>query len=77
MPNVTMTLEADVLKKARRVAVEKNMTLTSLVREHLSRLASREDQRTETVIAELKKSFDKSGVVVGHKSWKREDLHAR
>ena len=77
MPNVTMTLESDILKKARKVAVEKNTALTGLVREYLSQLASREDQRTESVIAELRKSFDKSGVVVGPKSWTREDLHAR
>ena len=77
MPNITMTLEDDVLKKVRKLAVRNDTTLTALVRDHLRRLAMRETQATEDVIARLKRSFDRSGVIVGPRRWTREDLHAR
>jgi hypothetical protein len=77
MPNLTMTIEADLLKKARKLAVEKDTSVTELVRTFLKRLAAREEQSTETVIAELKKSFRRPGVVIGPRTWRREDLHER
>lgn len=77
MPNITMTLEEDVLRKVRRMAVRNDTTLTSLVRDHLRRLAMRETQSTEDVIVRLKESFARSRVIVGPHRWTREDLHAR
>lgn len=77
MPNLTMSIEEDVLKKARRLAVEKNTSVSALVREFLKRLAAKEEQSTEAVIAELRKCFNTSGVVIGPRAWRREDLHER
>jgi len=72
-----MSLDENVLKKVRKVAITKNTTLTGLVREYLTRLATREDQRTEEIIEELKASMDSSGVIIGRKTWTRDDLHER
>jgi hypothetical protein len=77
MPNVTMTIEDELLRKARKLAAARNTTLTALVRGYLRQLALREDHTTNSVIAELKESFDTPGVVVGRRTWKRADLHAR
>lgn len=77
MPNVTMTIEEELLRKVRKLAVEKNTTLTAMVREHLRQLAAREDQATESVIAELLRLYETSSVVIGRRTWRREDLHAR
>lgn len=77
MPNITMTLEEDVLRKVRKLAVRNDTTLTALVRDHLRRLATRETQTTEDVVARLKASFARSNVIVGPRRWTREDLHAR
>lgn len=77
MPNLTMSIEADVLKKVRRLAVEKDTSVTALVREYLKRMAAKEEQSTETVIAGLRKHFRAPGVVIGPRTWTREDLHER
>jgi hypothetical protein len=63
--------------EVRKIAINKNTTLTGLVREYLTRLAAREDQRAEEIIAELKASMDSSGVIIGRKTWTRDDLHER
>ena len=77
MSNVTLAIEDDVLKKVRKLAVERNTTLTALVRSSLRQLAAREDVRTEELIQELNESFDAEKMKIGRKTWTREDLHAR
>ncbi len=77
MTNITISAEDDVLVKVRKLAVERHTTITAMVREFLQGLAAREDSRTEALIAQLKESFDASGLAVGERTWAREDLHAR
>ena len=77
MPNLTMTIEDDVLKKARKLAIDKNTSVTALVRTYLRRLAEKEDQNTEAVISELRQCFQSRVVDIGPRTWNREDLHAR
>ena len=77
MAKITMSLEDDLLKQVRKIAREKDTTLTALVRNHLRRLAAREVQKTEAVIERLQTSFNCSGVIVGPRTWSREDLHVR
>lgn len=77
MANITMTIDNKILKKVRKIAVEKNTTLTALVRNFLNHLAYREDLEKELVIKQLKKSFDNALTVIGKKTWTRDDLHDR
>ena len=77
MSNVTLNIEEDVLRKARKLAAERNTTLSDLVRDSLRDLALREESRTEQIIAALRDSFDAGEIRVGRRSWTREDLHAR
>ena len=77
MTNITLAIEEDVVKKVRKLAVERNTSLTGLVRETLRQLASREDQVTEDCIAELKACYETSPAKVGEKSWNRQDLYER
>jgi len=72
-----MTVEADLLRKARRYAVANDTTVTALVRGYLGTVADKADQETETVVTELKRIFDEGGAVVGPRTWTREDLHER
>lgn len=77
MTNITMTLEDDLVKKVRRLAVERNTSMTALVRETLRQLAAREDFRTEERIAELEDAFNSASVKVGKRTWTRDELHER
>jgi hypothetical protein len=77
MPNLTMTIDIGTLKKARKVAVEQDTTVTALVRAYLERLAAKEDQTIEGIIEELKLSFEKTNLEIGKRTWTREQLHER
>jgi len=75
--NVTMAINEDLLKKARKIAIEKNTTLTALIRKHLESLVEQEEQNRARIVSELVELFDQSNAVIGRKTWSREDLHER
>ena len=75
--NVTMAIDEDLLKKARKIAVDKNTTVTGLIRAYLNGLAEQEAKSKDEIIAELKELFSHSKALVGEKNWRREDLHER
>ena len=77
MSNITMTLDDEVIKKVKKIAVEKNTTLTGLVRDYLTRIARREDQRTEEAITQLTKIMSNPDLKVGEITWTRDELHER
>ncbi len=77
MSNITMTLDDEVIKKVKKIAIEKNTTLTGLIRDYLTRLAKREDQRIEEVIAQLSEIMNSSDIKVGQITWTRDELHER
>ncbi len=49
--NVTLSLDDDLVKKVRKIAVERDTTLTGLIRQHLETLAAAESDAE----AELKR----------------------
>jgi len=77
--NVTLSLEDKLVKEARKIAVERDTTLTGLIREHLQRLVEQNAalgrRRREREM--LERSFAKFRFKVGERKWKREDLHVR
>ena len=75
--NVTMAINEDLLKKARKIAIEKNTTLTALIRKHLESLVEQEEQNRARIVSELVELLDHSNAVIGRKTWNREDLHER
>jgi hypothetical protein len=75
--NVTLAIDADLLKKARKIAVEKDTTVTGLIRGYLETLIEKEGISKKETIHELVKLFDHSNARVGKKNWNREDLHER
>jgi hypothetical protein len=77
MPNVTMSIDDDLLKKARKVAVERDTTLTGLIRTYLEDLVRKDDILRERAASELEDLFAKSKAVVGPKTWTRDDLYVR
>jgi hypothetical protein len=75
--NVTLTIEADVLKAARKAALNRDTSVNALVREYLAQLAKEEDQQ-EKARTELAGIFKRSKYKIGEKiEWKREDLYDR
>lgn len=72
--NLTLSVDAEVLATARRVAALSNTTVNALVREFLAQIASK-DSHTKTARGELRKLSDTSTARLGEMSWNREDLY--
>ena len=77
MPNITLSVDDEIIKKVRKIAIEKNTTLTAMVRDYLSSVAIRDAQEKNEAIKKLQKSFKKMSNDMGRRKWSRENLHER
>lgn len=77
--NITLSLDNKLVKEVRKIAVERDTTLTGLVRDYLERLASENaaSGRKRREPEALEKSFAQLRIRFGERNWKREDLHER
>ena len=77
--NVTLSLQNDLLKEVRKIATERDTTLTGLVREYLEGLAAENavSGRRQREREALERSFEQYQFRVGEHTWKRADLYAR
>ncbi|MBV8843092.1 MAG: hypothetical protein JO307_09820 [Bryobacterales bacterium] len=77
--NVTLTLDDELVKKARKIAVDRDTTLAGMIREYLERVAAEDAmhgrKRREREI--LDESFKRFQFKLGKRTWKREDLYER
>jgi len=74
--NITLSVDASVLKEIRRIAVERETTVNGLVRDYLQGLAGEKKKRAKAR-RDLLKLLPKMKARVGHIHWTREELHAR
>lgn len=74
--NLTLAVDADVLKAARKAAVERDTSVNQMVRDYLARLARDSDQR-KTAREDLKRFFRASRYKIGKRTWTRDELHER
>ena len=75
MSNITLTIDDDIIKKVRKVAIDENSTMTAMIRNYLQSVADRESPEKERKVALLEKSFYKLGRDMGKRTWSREDLY--
>jgi len=74
--NLTLTLDEDLLRAARKVAIDRNTSVNQMVREYLERVVRETDQR-QSALARLDEIFRTQRIEVGRRTWKRQDLHER
>lgn len=74
--NLTLTLDEDLLRAARKVAIDRNTSVNQMVRDYLQRVVRETDQR-QTALARLDELFRSQRIEVGRRTWKRQDLHER
>jgi hypothetical protein len=72
MPNVTISLDEEILKASREYASRHGMSLNALVRKMLESRVVRGDTDWLDACFAL---MDKAAVDSGGRSWKREDLY--
>jgi hypothetical protein len=77
--NITLSLDDKLVKEVRKIAVERDTTLTGLVRGYLERLATENAAggRKRREREALERGFEQFSVKLGKRNWKREDLYER
>lgn len=75
--NITLSVDEEVVKKVRKVAIDKNTTLTAMVRDYLTYVARSDRHARLERVARLRRSFLKLSRDMGPRNWTRDDLHAR
>ncbi len=75
MANITLKIDDDVIKKVRKIAIDKNTTMTAMIRTFLQSVAERETPARKRKIALLEQNFNKLGRDMGRHAWTREDLY--
>ena len=75
MANITMKIDDQFLQNARKIAIDKNTSLTRLIRAYPENLTAGEQDRKEAIVRQLRKSFSENEIRAGRKDWKREDLY--
>ena len=75
--NITSSGSEEVVRQVRKIAVDRNTTLTAMVREYLESVASRDAAVREQAVRALDDSFARLSRPMGPHRWTREDLHER
>ena len=77
--NITLSIDEELVKQVRKIAVERDTTLTGLVRAYLQELAAEDARsgRKRREMEALERSFEQLQIHMGERTWKREDLYER
>lgn len=73
--NVTFSIDADTLERARELASQRGVSLDQLIRDYLEELTSQ--MSAEDMITKLADLWNKGGGNSGGRTWTREELHER
>jgi len=77
MSNITISLDKDILKKAKKIAIDKETSFNGLIREYIKKLIDQDERSRQLMIEELDSLFAKSSAIIGRKTWTRDELHER
>ena len=77
--NITLSLDAELVKRVRKIAVERDSTLTGMVKNYLEKLAIEDaaSGRKRREREALERTLESFRFNVGKRTWKRADLYAR
>jgi predicted transcriptional regulator len=75
MPNITLSIDDEVVRKVRKVAIDRDTTLTQMVREYLEAIAASEEAHREQILRDLDESFGELERDMGPRRWTRDDLY--
>ena len=75
--NITLNVDEDIIKKVRKIAIDKDTTLTAMVRDYLTWVANGDAVERERRVLLLEDSFKRLSRDMGPRNWTREDLYDR
>jgi len=74
--NITLKIDEELLKKARRLALRRKTSINAIVRKGIEEFVSGDFSR-EAAVQGLEAFFRQSKARVGAKAWTRDELHER
>jgi len=76
---ITLSLDEQLVKRARKIAAQRDTTLTALVREFLQTLIAEHGNpgRRQRELNALHQAFKKYSFKMGKRTWTRAELHER
>jgi len=74
--NITLKIDEELLKKARRLALQRKTTINAVVRKGIEDFVSGDISR-QASLKGLEAFFRQTRARVGAKTWTRDDLHER
>lgn len=77
MANVTISIDDEMLKRAKKIAIDRDTSFNGLVRSYVESVVAQDLRRRELQIDELDRLFAESDAVVGPVTWTRDELHER
>ncbi len=73
--NITLSIDEEVVKKVRKIAIDKDTTLTAMVRSYLTSVAESGDEAKREHIARLRETSERLSRDMGPRAWEREELY--
>lgn len=74
--NLTLVVDEELLRAARKIALDQHTSVARLVREYLASVVQ-ESSRRRLARARLEAAFDNGVVEIGDRTWTRDELHER
>ena len=74
--NLTLTMEDELLLRARKLALDRDTSVNELVRNYLTELVEQNSLR-RAAITEVERIFQTTKARIGNTTWTREELHER
>lgn len=75
--NLTLTLEAGLLKAARKLAIEKDTSVNQMVRDYLAQLVEQTEAPHRAAAEAFRKAARASKVRLAGATWTRDELYDR
>ena len=74
---ITLSIDEEIVKKVRKIATDKNTTLTAMVRDYLTSVANSDAAARKADANKLMETFEKVSRDMGPRTWMREELYDR
>lgn len=77
--NITLSLDEKLVKEVRKIAVERDTTLTGMVRKYLETVAAEHanSAKKRRQREALERTFERLQFHIGERTWTRADLYER
>ena len=74
---ITVNVDEEIVRRVRKIAIDKGTTLTAMVRDYLTSVAGRDAATPKADADKLMKTLEKVSRDIGPRTWTREDLYDR